>query len=48
MIFTAMISLALGIVTEGLRWGWIEGTSIFLAVTVVVFVSSLDDYLHEK
>jgi Ca2+-transporting ATPase len=43
-----VVSLCLGIITEGLRWGWLEGFSIFFAVALVVFVSSIDDYMHEQ
>jgi hypothetical protein len=38
----------LGILTEGWRWGWIEGFSILFAVALVLFVSSIDDYVHEQ
>jgi Ca2+-transporting ATPase len=42
------VSLFLGILTEGLKWGWLEGFSIFFAVALVVFVSSVDDFMHER
>jgi hypothetical protein len=47
MIAAGFMSLLLGILTEGLKWGWIEGASIFLAITLVVSLSSIDDYVHE-
>lgn len=48
MIFAGVISLVLGVITEGLRWGWIEGFSIFSAVALVIFLSSINDYANEK
>lgn len=48
MIFAGVVSLVLGVITEGLRWGWIEGFSIFSAVTLVIFLSSINDYANEK
>jgi hypothetical protein len=41
-----LVSLCLGILTEGPRWGWLESFSIFFAVALVVFVSSIDDFMH--
>jgi hypothetical protein len=43
-----LVSLCLGILADGLRWGWVEGVSIFLAVILVVGVESMDDFFHEK
>lgn len=48
MVTAGFVSLFLGILTEGLKWGWIEGASIFLAITMVIFLSSIDDYAHEQ
>jgi hypothetical protein len=48
MIAAGVVSLVLGVLTEGLKWGWIEGFSIFLAVALVILVSSINDYAHEK
>lgn len=47
MVAAGFMSLLLGILTEGIKWGWIEGASIFLAVAMVVSLSSIDDYVHE-
>lgn len=46
MVVAGAVSLVLGVLTEGLTWGWIEGFSIFLAVALVVFVSSINDYAN--
>lgn len=48
LIASAVISLALGITTEGLAKGWIEGTAILVSVTVVVLVASITDYYKNK
>ena len=44
----AVISLILGILTEGLAEGWMEGASILLAVVIIVTVTSGNNYLKEK
>ena len=44
----AVISLVLGILTEGLAEGWMEGASILLAVIIIVTVTSGNNYLKEK
>ena len=48
MAVAGLVSLVLGVLTEGLKWGWIEGMSIFFAVALVIFLSSINDYAHEK
>ena len=42
MAFAGLVSFVLGILTEGLKWGWIEGVSIFFAVSLVISLSSID------
>ncbi len=44
----AAISLVLGILTEGLAEGWLEGTSILLAVVIIVTVTSGNNYIKEQ
>lgn len=44
----AVISLVLGILTEGLAEGWLEGASILLAVIIIVTVTSGNNYIKEK
>lgn len=44
----AIISLILGIATEGLAEGWIEGVSIIAAVIIIVSVTSFNNYVKEK
>lgn len=45
---SAIVSLVLGIATEGLAEGWLEGASILLAVILIVSVTSTNNYLKEK
>lgn len=42
---SAVVSLVLGIATEGLKEGWLEGASILLAVIIIVSVTSTNNYL---
>ena len=45
---SAVVSLVLGIATEGLKEGWLEGASILIAVIIIVTVTSTNNYLKEK
>ncbi|KAM0831812.1 hypothetical protein ACQ4PT_065295 [Festuca glaucescens] len=44
LMVAAAVSLALGIVTEGIKEGWYDGASICFAVLLVVFVIGTTDY----
>jgi len=44
----AVISLVLGILTEGLAEGWLEGASILIAVVIIVTVTSGNNYIKEQ
>ncbi|GMI78134.1 autoinhibited Ca(2+)-ATPase 9 [Hibiscus trionum] len=44
LIIAAAVSLGLGIKTEGLKEGWYDGGSIFLAVFLVILVTATSDY----
>ncbi|KAM3379938.1 calcium-transporting ATPase 9, plasma membrane-type [Capsicum galapagoense] len=44
LIIAAVVSLALGIHTEGLKEGWFDGGSITFAVLLVIFVTATSDY----
>ncbi|XP_029121603.1 calcium-transporting ATPase 5, plasma membrane-type [Elaeis guineensis] len=44
LMVAAVISLALGIQTEGLREGWYDGGSIAFAVIIVILVTAISDY----
>lgn len=42
------MSLVIGILTEGIETGWIEGFAIFIAVFIIVSVTAINNYLKEK
>lgn len=44
----AVVSLVLGIATEGLQHGWYEGTSILLAIAIIVSVTSGNNWVKEQ
>ncbi|KAL6194903.1 hypothetical protein ACLB2K_035978 [Fragaria x ananassa] len=44
LIGCAVLSLAFGIIEHGLREGWSDGGSIFLAVILVISVSAISNY----
>jgi len=44
----AVISLVLGIATEGLERGWYEGTSILAAVIIIVSETSGKNWIKEQ
>ncbi|PRQ36148.1 putative calcium-transporting ATPase [Rosa chinensis] len=48
LIGCAVLSLAFGIVEHGLREGWSDGGSIFLAVILVISVSAISNYRQHR
>ncbi|KAH9624541.1 hypothetical protein KSS87_017751 [Heliosperma pusillum] len=44
LIIAAIVSLVLGIKTEGLQEGWYDGGSIVFAVLLVILVTAISDY----
>jgi hypothetical protein len=44
----AAVSLILGIINEGWAKGWIEGVSIFIAIAIIVSVTTTNNYIKEK
>ena len=44
----AIVSLIIGIIQEGAQTGWMEGFAIFIAIIIIVSVSSTNNYLKEK
>ncbi|KAG0600760.1 hypothetical protein M758_11G058600 [Ceratodon purpureus] len=44
LMVCAVVSLATGIWTEGIQQGWYEGTSIGVAVLLVISVTAISDY----
>jgi P-type Ca2+ transporter type 2B len=45
---SAIVSLVLGIATEGLAHGWLEGASILVAVVIIITVTAGNNYIKEK
>ena len=45
LCLAAVVSLVLGILTEGISEGWLEGASILLAIGLIVSVTSVNNYL---
>jgi len=48
LCWSAVISLVLGIATEGLAEGWMEGTSILAAVVIIISVTAGNNWIKEK
>jgi len=44
----AVVSLIIGIAKEGIHEGWIEGTSIMIALVIIIVVNSGNNYMSEK
>lgn len=48
LLLASLVSTLIGIYQEGLASGWIEGFSIFLAVFIVVTISSIQNYSKDQ
>lgn len=48
LCLASVVSLILGIANEGIERGWMEGTSILIAVVIIVTVTSGNNYLKEQ
>lgn len=48
LCWSAVVSLILGIATEGLAEGWLEGASILIAVVLIISVTSGNNYIKEQ
>lgn len=48
LCLASLLSVVLGVATEGLNEGWMEGGSIFVAVIVIVLLTSVNSYLQER
>ena len=40
----AVVSLIVGVLTEGIAEGWYDGVGILLSIALVVFVTATSDY----
>ncbi len=45
---SAILSSIIGILTEGLKTGWLEGLAILISVLIILIVTSVNDYMKEK
>lgn len=48
LMAAAAVSLILGVINEGWAKGWIEGVSIFIAIAIIVSVTTTNNYIKEK
>ncbi len=48
LLLAAAVALTIGIINDGWAHGWIEGTSIFFAVGIIVVVTAGNNYVKEK
>ncbi len=48
LFIAATISLVIGIVEDGWKSGWIDGVSIYIAVVIIVTITSGNNYVKEK
>lgn len=48
LLIAAAVSLAIGIWKEGIATGWIDGLSIFIAVTIITVVNTVNESGKEK
>lgn len=48
LLGAALVSTVLGIVQNGYETGWTEGATIFLAVFIIVTVTTLNNYIKER
>lgn len=44
----AIVSLIMGIYTQGWKLGWLEGLSIIIAVLIIVSVTTVNNYFKEQ
>lgn len=48
LLIAAGVALIIGIWKDGIEHGWVEGLSIFIAVTIIVSVTAGNNYIKEK
>jgi len=48
LLLAAVVSLCIGIYQEGIRKGWIEGITIYIAVAIIITVTVANDYAKER
>jgi P-type Ca2+ transporter type 2B len=48
LLLAAFVSLVIGVINDGWDNGWIEGSSIFLAVGIITTVTASNNYVKDK
>ncbi|CAK83509.1 unnamed protein product (macronuclear) [Paramecium tetraurelia] len=48
LLAAALVSTIIGIINEGVKTGWTEGATIFLAVFLIVSITAGNNYLKER
>lgn len=48
LAIAAFLTIITGMVSNGPKWGWIEGVSIYIAIFIVVTLTSLNDWFKDK
>jgi Ca2+ transporting ATPase len=48
LAIAAFLTIITGMVASGPKWGWIEGVSIYLAIFIIVSLTSLNDWVKDK
>jgi Ca2+ transporting ATPase len=48
MAIGAFITIITGMVSQGPSWGWLQGVSIFVALFIIVAITSLNDWIKDK
>ena len=47
LAIAALLTIATGLGSNP-RWGWVEGTSIYIAIFIIVSITSLNDWIKDK
>lgn len=48
LLICCVVTTILGIIDDGVSRGWIEGFSIFMAIFIVILVTSINNYLNHR
>jgi Ca2+ transporting ATPase len=48
LAIAAFLTIITGMVAKGPKWGWLEGVSIYIAIFIIVSLTSLNDWVKDK
>ena len=48
LLLAAIVSLVIGIISEGFPNGLVEGLSIIIALLIIIVVNSVNNYISER